>query len=56
MGLRRGAVVSETFSRIGRSRPDVMSAQPPNDTDPWGSYVSVLEGARRRRGGSSRQT
>jgi hypothetical protein len=47
-------LVSETFSRIGRPRPDVMSAQPLHDTDPWDSYVSVLEEARRRRGGSSR--
>jgi len=48
--------VSETFGRIGRPRPDVMTAQPTNDTDPWGSYVSVLEEARRRRGGSSRRS
>ena len=48
--------VSETFGRIGRSKPDVMTAQPTSDGDPWGSYVSVLEEARRRRGGSSRRS
>ena len=46
--------VSETFGRLGRSRTDVMSAQPTSGTDPWGGYVRVLEEARRRRGGSSR--
>jgi hypothetical protein len=48
-------LVSETFGRIGRPRPDIMTAQPVNDADPWRSYVSVLEEARRRRGGSSRR-
>ena len=47
------AFISETISHRGArgaARPDVMNWWPVSDRDPWGSYVSVLQEARQRRG------
>lgn len=42
--------VTETFSRIGRGRSDLLNTQPTSGSDFWRGYVRVLEEARTRRG------